>query len=485
MIKPAKKILASKNFLYALIGLFIVQGVYFSAVINYKVPSDEEFHFVLTKYHAQRSVFAGPIIDDQTDSFLLGDIQRTPSYLYHYFLSFYLRVVMVFSGSQDVQVFVLRLVNVALGVMALLMLTSVFKRINKSQLTINLTIAWLSLTGMFVWVFAGISYDNLSIFLFFYLLYELIGLKESLSFRHLLIAVSTAFVLVLVKETYLPITILSFVMLAGWYIKQHGLKDTTRQLGHSLSHDWSTTAGKRVVVILSLLVIVFAGLFVERYIGNYVRYGKVTPTCNQVHTVDECMQNSIYRRNTGTRQEYLSAKQAGNARLQSIGTFIKNWVGLIYERTYFYRGHQTLISTYASRVVGIVSAVFIVILLIYGLLTMRNPSTTSLALAIITVSYILLVFLYNLNTYHYYGYPFAIQGRYLLPVLPFVYMAIISCLLATYRKSLKNVRSFIVVTVFILVVANGIVHMPLLIYKNGADILDQPVITYNSTNHIS
>lgn len=481
-MQKIKVFIQTKNFFYILLGLFVFQGIYFSAVINYKVPSDEEFHYLLTKYHAERPITAGPIIADQTDNFLLGDIQRLPSYLYHYITSFYLRGVMAITSNQETQVFMLRLINVALGVMALLMLVSVFKRINKSQLTINLTIAWLTFTGMFVWVFAGLSYDNLSILLFFYLLYELIGLKDQLNIKHLLLSIFTALFLVLVKETYIPIVILSFLMLLAWHLKKDGAKKSLLTLNTSWKKLWNTN--KWVLVILIVLTVVFSGLFVERYVGNYVKYGKVTPTCNQVHSEEECMQNSIYRRNTGTRKEFLAAKQSGSAKLDNIWMFTKQWVGLIYERTYFYRGHQTLIDTATSRVVASVSAVLILLLLLYCLITTKGFSSVTWALAIITVAYILLVFLYNLNTYHYYGYPFAIQGRYLLPVLPLVYVAIVTSLVALYGRLGTRARHVLVLVTLSLIVANLAVHTPYLIYRNGHEILDQPVISYSAQNKL-
>lgn len=477
-MQKIKAVIQSKNFLYVLLGLFIFQGIYFSAVINYKVPSDEEFHYLLTKYHAERPITAGPIINDQNDNFILGDIQRLPSYLYHYITSFYLRGVMAFTSSQETQVFMLRLVNVALGVMALLMLVSVFKRINKSQLTINLTIAWLTFTGMFVWVFAGLSYDNLSILLFFYLLYELIGLKDKLDLKHLLLSVCTALLLVLVKETYVPIVLISFLMLLAWHLKKSGIKQTCLTLDKSYRKRWKSS--RFVVITLIVGTIMLGGLFIERYVGNYINYGKVTPTCNQVHTEEECMQNSIYRRNTGTRKEFLAAKQAGNVKLDSVFGFTKQWVGLIYERTYFYRGHQTLIDTPSSRVIASISAIMLLLLLLYSLATSKGFSAVTWALAIITIAYILLVFLYNLNTYHYYGYPFAIQGRYLLPILPFVYMAIVTALVALYRRLGVGARQLLVLVTLLLIVANLAVHTPYIIYRNGHEILDQPVISYSS-----
>lgn len=463
--------------MYLLIAIFALQAVYFSAVINYKVPSDEEFHFLLTKYHAERPLVAGPIISDQTTNFMLGDIQRMPSYLYHYVTSFYLRVVMAFTGNQETQVFMLRLLNVGIGVAVLCMIVRVFRRLNKSQLSINLTIAWLTFTGMFVWVFAALSYDNLAMLLFFYLIYELLGLKDTLNIKHLLISIVTALALVLVKETYVPITILGFLLLLGWHLKHNKIKGINGQLRASLKNDWKRVASRRLIIFLSLLVIVFAGLFLERYGQNYVRYGKVTPNCDQVHSVNECMQNSIYRRNTGQRKEFIAAKKAGTTKLDHLGIFTKNWLVLIYERTYFYRGHQTIISNNLSKKVGFVSVILIVLLLLYNFLTARNISSISVALLVLTIVYILLVFLYNLNTYRFYGYPFAIQGRYLLPVVPFLYMGIVTALLAFYNSRSHRMKPIVIIIVVMLIAINVAVHAPIVIYRNGHDILDQPVVS--------
>lgn len=477
MIHKIKTILASKKFYYFLIALFAIQAVYFSAVINYKVPSDEEYHFTLTQYYAQRPVTAGPIIADQSSAFNLGDIERIPSYLYHYTLSFYLRAVSTVTNNQDTQIFMLRLVNVALGVAALVMLAKIFKRINRSRLTINLTIAWLAMTGMFVWVFAGLSYDNLSILLFFAMLYVLIGMKDKLRLRQSLLAIVTALALLLTKETYVPIVLLSFLLLLGYRLKMSGMRKTIEQLRISIKQDWAHTAGRVVLLVLVALTIVFSGLFVERYVQNFVKYGKVTPTCDQVHTVDQCMQSSIYRRNTGQKAEFDAYKKANDPRLDNAAVFGVKWVGLIYERTYFYRGHQTITGNRSAEIVGAISASFILALLLYSLVRAKKISHISIALGILTIFYIATVFLYNLNTYYFYGYPFAIQGRYLLPVLPFVYMGVMTSLVDVYHQINIRLRNLLIATVLILILVNIAVHAPYIIYRNGHYILDAPVIS--------
>ena len=222
MIQRIKNIIKSKKFLYFFIALFAAQALFYAAAINYKVPSDEEYHYTFINYYAQQPITSSPIIADQNELFNLGDIQRTPSYAFHYVSSFYLRLVQVFTSNVETQVFMLRLVNVAFGVIALLLLVRLAKKIGIADVTTNLTIAWLSMTGMFIWVFAGISYDNLAIVLFFLLLLQLTAMQDRIRVKVLVFSILTGIALVLVKETYLPVVIIGFILLFGYRLAKDG-----------------------------------------------------------------------------------------------------------------------------------------------------------------------------------------------------------------------------------------------------------------------
>ena len=479
MIDTLKRFIKGKQFFYVLLAAFVAQAVFFAAVINYKVPSDEEFHFTLTHMYASRPILSGPVIADQNSNFMLGDIQRLPSYMYHYLSSFYLRAVMIFSSNEAVQVFCLRLLNVFFGCLCLIALVRLLRRIGSSQLSANLVVAGLISTGMFVWVFAGITYDNLAMLLFLVLLNQLIGLQKKLNIIPLLLSMSTALFLFLVKETYLPIVLFSFLLLVGWHMRQAGLKYLFLDLWKSTCNAWTSVSTRRILIGVILLFILTFGLFSERYIQNYVVYGKTTPACNQVHSESECIQSSIYRRNTGQKKEFEAAKKVGGGKLMNIGTFARQWSILIYERTFFYRGHQTTRPTDQSRRVAGLTMVFVGLIMVIGVWLGRSTRHYSLhfALGFITVGYILLVFFYNLNTYHYYGYPFAIQGRYLVPVLPFVYLAIIACWQRVYRNIYRTYRLLFVVITLCMISCNVIVHTPLKVYLDGHDILNEPVVS--------
>ena len=285
MYQKFKVILSSPWLLRASIGLFVLQAVFLSFAVPYKSPSDEEYHFRLTDIYSQRSVLAGPVITDQTDNFNLGDIQRTPGYLYHYLMSFILRSIKPVFKTVESQVLVLRLVNVALGVWAILLFVHLLKRIRARGMVVNLTVAWLAMTTMFTWVFAALSYDNLAFVLFFGLLHVLLSLYQKTRFLSTLHALALSFALMLTKETFLPVIFLCYVLLAVGLLRRQSLPKLRDTLVRSLTADWQKSAGRKLVVLASLLVLVTGGLFVERYGQNYIRYHKTTPACTAKRNV--------------------------------------------------------------------------------------------------------------------------------------------------------------------------------------------------------
>jgi hypothetical protein len=474
MIRIANYI-KTKKFLYLVVAFFAAQSIFFAAAINYKVPSDEEYHYTFINYYAQKSIAAGPIISDQNELFNLGDIQRTPSYLFHYVMSFYLRIVQVFTTAVETNVFMLRLLNISFGVVALFLLVRLARKIGVSQLTTNLTIAWLSMTGMFIWVFAGISYDNLAIALFFLFLLQIVKLYESLHARQLVQTIAAGIALVLVKETYLPIVILGCIGLLSYYAVRLGLKNAIHTVVESAYATWKSSR-RPMFILLCVFTVIISVLFIERYAVNLARYNKFNPTCDQVHTVDECMQQGIYRRNTGQKREFEQRKKIENVQLDSLPVFSAKWAGYIYQRTYFYRGMQSIPASQKASRLAIVTALFAGLLLAYGAMHIRTLRPAQIGLAILTIAYLLMVLLYNFNTYRFYGYPFAIQGRYILPILPFIYMAIIGSAKLLYSRLQGKEKIVFIVILVVLVGNNIVVHSPILIYLDGRTILDQPVI---------
>jgi len=254
-----------------------------------------------------------------------------------------------------------------------------------------------------------------------------------------------------------------------------GVKNVIHALAESTRATWQSSR-KPVFILICVLTVIISGLFIERYAVNLARYNKFNPTCDQVHTVDECMQQGIYRRNTGQKKEFEQRKKIENVQLDSLPVFIAKWAGYIYQRTYFFRGMQSITANQKASRLALVTALFVGLLLAYGAMHVRALRPAQIGLVMLTIMYLLMVLLYNFNTYRFYGYPFAIQGRYILPVLPFIYMAIIGSAKLLYRRMKGNMKFVFIMILVVLVGNNIVVHSPILIYLDGRTILDQPVI---------
>jgi hypothetical protein len=474
VLTKLKQLVSSKKFLYVLLAIFLAQAIFFAVDFDYGVPSDEAYHVGIIQIYADRPLAASPIIAHQTDRFDLGDIQRLPTYLFHYSLSIVMRLTRAFTSNFDVQVLVLRFVNVLFGFLAMLVLVRLFRRLGQAQLTINLLIAWLVVTGMWVWVFAGINYDSLAMLLYFLTLDQLVALVQKPAVQPALWSMICGMALLLTKATYQPIVALSFLAAVGWLTMRHNAADNWRKVVKSWQTSWRTKAGRWGLVGVVLLTVLLGGMVLERYGQNYLRYGKATPICDQIHTVEQCKQNAIYDRNSGQKREFETFKQNGGHLFFTPWGFTARWIKTMFERTYFFWGHRTLSPSLASYIVGGTTA--LVCLLACGLAFAYGfrMSPLQTGVVILALIYFVMVFGYNLSVYLDEGYPFAFQGRYLLPALPMLYITIVQCGQFLYQRWRKRGRSLVTVVVALLVILNLGLHTPVIIYWRNRQNLRLP-----------
>lgn len=74
-----------------------------------------------------------------------------------------------------------------------------------------------------------------------------------------------------------------------------------------------------------------------------------------------------------------------------------------------------------------------------------------------------------MHTYLSTGAEFGFQGRYLLPVLPFIYLFIFIAARNFYRNLNGNYRKPVLAGLVILVAINLYAHTPLLVFMRGTD----------------
>jgi hypothetical protein len=278
------RFLGSNTFLYIVLGIFLIQAIWIAISVAYPMLFDEHYHIgVISIYSEQLS----PFIREQDVSItsFYGEISRNPSYLYHYLLSFPYRLITSFTDSFYLQIVIMRLINVLFVTVGLIYFRKLSIKIGLSKAIANISLLIISLVPVFILLAAHINYDNLIFMLVpIFLLkgIKLIGNKNSLELYDLNTFVLVGVVGSVVKSAFLPIFIAGvvyvFIKIALYH--RHKIIKTVHKSYKKLS------LFKKVLVIFMALLSV--GLLGERYIGNVVYYGALSPKCSQVQDPVDC-----------------------------------------------------------------------------------------------------------------------------------------------------------------------------------------------------
>lgn len=396
-------ILQSKYFLGAAFVWFLLQTVLISLAIKLNLPPDESHHTLFIKYLAENNF---NIFAEQTDSFGLGELEREISFLYHWLLS-PLYATLSFLG--DTTVYIFRFISIALGLGSLVMLKKIGDQLQIPKMVTHFSIFAMASTLMFVFLSSAVNYDNLIILISLFSLFALVLLLEKFSlWRLLVLAVLVAFGSV-VKFSFLPLAL--FIGLAAVW-KVHKERKLLRKHWKEL-----LTRKQWPVVVLSIILLGLVGLGIERIGVNLVVYGSHNPTCTEFHTKSECENYDVFRR----RQKFGDMDIDQN-KLMNIVEFTPRWVMDNVPAIYGIYAHKML--TLPSRLtMPIVIFMAFAGMAIVRKTDVRREPIISLLLAI-SVAYAGVVMVHNYSiAYTNTGvFGHALQGRYLFPVLPLLYL---------------------------------------------------------------
>jgi len=414
--------LGSNKFFAITVVVFVFQTVWIALSARYPQAFDEQFHFGIIQLYAHHlSPFWG---QQPANADTYGAITRDPSYLYQYLLSFPYRFITLFTHDETIQVILLRLVNVGLLGSALFIFKKVLCYTKASSALINLSLFFLVLTPFFPLLGSQINYDNmvlpLSGLAIWWCLRFIEALRQHKQWRWDLLAQLLILCLLasLVKYAFLPIfAALTFVVIFNG-VRSRKLLRKSISLPALLR-----TRGLLYIV----LIIASSGLFLHRYGVNVVTYDTPTPECNQVLTIQQCRAYVPWDRNYQLAQSH---------KVLGIGNIIS------YPFVWLYHSMGELVFTISSSfnnngtveyhagtqlvVIEILSwSVFgfgLLFCIMYAKRLWRRPTLRIFALVI--ALYIAALGGQNFLDYIHTGYPVAIHGRYLLPILPLIYIIV-------------------------------------------------------------
>lgn len=445
LLANVRSVISSPTAYRWIIALFVLQAVFSAVVIAPSTPKDGiggkyvernengvvpdgHRHLGAIYYYAERPVLAGPVISDMADDDLwMGDLVRFPSYLYYYALSFPVRVAMALHASDTAIIYVVRLIGLAIGVLALLVFRRITRLVTGSLAVQNISLLALSLTGSFVWLAAAENYDVPALLLWFAFLYVSMSLFIKKDAKYLYLMATWFFLLAVTKYTYIPFAGLFGLIAVGLYAKNNGASKPG-QLTHLMRIDiksWLGTLQKWQIALGVVLLIISAGLFTERIIGNLATYQSFNPSCKELHSHEACMKFGVYARNYNQKQRLASGTVDPIEYVPVVG-YPAYWVLRYFDSMYVYMGHIYIPHySFLIELAGIFAAIIGVLMLIFAKIkhiriVKGQPEFYLLA---VVGGLIGAQFLFNLNTIlNYGGQTYAHQGRYLLSVVGFAYL---------------------------------------------------------------
>jgi hypothetical protein len=200
--------------------------------------------------------------------------------------------------------------------------------------------------------------------------------------------------------------------------------------------------------VLVAFVLVSFGLFSERYVANIVTYHNPIPACDAVISQDECEQYGPYGRDHVYAQEKPADFHA------NIFVYIGDWFYGMWYRLFFAISYDYATSP-PLLVISCLSIVLAALLLLGTIMRFRTifaGQPLRQLLLWIVLGYILVLFVDGFSAYRKTAQPVAINGRYLIPVLLFIFAigGLAWSQILAARSTAKTVIATVVIAVFLL-----------------------------------
>ena len=411
---------STRSFYIAVMVFFVVSSTYVAVVSLYPMAFDEEVHYGLIQAYSES---VNPFALQQLPEYdKYGSVVTDPSYLFHYLMSFPYRMLSAVFSSDTPIIIGLRLINVAFFAAALVIFRRLLLEARVSRGVTHVVLAVMVLVPIVPLVAGQVNYDNLlllvcaGLFLTAWRVHEQLRAQSDQVGRTLVYVALLAFYGSVVKYAIIPILLAVFLYVVFELVlaaRRDGIKSLYQTVARGLQRVSITT---KVVLLIALIVGV--GLFAQRYVLNAVQYGSPVPKCDAVMSVERCRDFGPYRRDDNYR------KSNENREVRSLPHYTAtHFAWGMWHRLYFtiagptnyhsnYR-HLPIMSNTAVAIVALGALAFIV--QARSLLRRYPAFWLFIATSVLYVA-ILLMQLYN--TYATTGIPAAINGRYLLLILP-------------------------------------------------------------------
>ncbi|MCU0484947.1 MAG: hypothetical protein MUC85_02435 [Anaerolineales bacterium] len=429
-----------------LLGIFLVYSTWLALNLQRGIIPDEPAHFFFSQHYA--STWGIP--KDTPETYAQGWYIEQNPYLYYWINARVLNAaqLIVPAISNWQKLVLLRLLSVLYAAGTVIFSYWLSKEFIKSQGWQLLPPFLLTNTLMFVFLSAGVNYDNLAN------LFSMAGLTflARVFHRKDYLPNSLACLLSLSLGTLVKYPLLPLALAAGtaWLIFSLKYRKSLVPLRRA---GWQTVllgAGVLVALVANLLL----------YGVNLMKYQSVTPACLDLLTQAQCEISPYAVRHLELKLDHkLTIAESIELGYPSpLEYVIDAWIPDMLYRIYGILGHLS----YFPRDVIIFFRLLFMWLLLLASRYLRRPSFAVLSITGIFLFYALVLLYINYNSELTYGFrQIAVQGRYLFPVMGAAYV-----LLAYTTQKVQNrtVRWLTLLWILILFFVSGPVKF--LLYQN-------------------
>lgn len=412
------RVVSSRYFWWAVVGYFIINSLWLVFSALYPAAFDEDFHLGIIQIYSQQW---SPFLTQQPEGAnIYGALVTDPSYLFHYLMSFPLRLIAHFTDSLYIQVILLRLLNVGFMLAGLYIIRRTLLALKASNFTAHVILAIFVMIPIVPYLAAHINYDNVVIPLTFITLLATLRVYQGWSrgdwaIKQLWLLAIVGLFTSVIKYTYLPMLAASGLFLLVYlviYLRRGSLQFPTIKKDFKRISKLSLT-GMGIAFVIGL------GLFVQRYGVNYVQYGALKPDCGKVLSVEGCSEYGPWGRNYRMNQTIDPSFAANPAE------YAPMWFSGLWHRSFFAvagptNNHDTqrplLIFGWTVAVIAVIGGI-----LLLATLRRQLRNNAGAKLVMLTVGlYVVILFADGFSQYGFTGQAVAVNGRYLLPILPLI-----------------------------------------------------------------
>jgi len=426
---------------------FLTKLIFFSIFTPHYIPPDEITHFGKSLIYKELGAF----VQDSEETYRYGLITHVPK-LYHLSMGFILRLNVF--GAPDL--IFLRFFNILFGMLFIWYSYKWFKLITKNRLAHFLFVITLTNTLMLTFLNATVNHDNLINLFVAMSSYYLFAFFQERNPNKLLLFHLFLFLGCLTKVTMVPIALLLYLVLI-----YHERKRLRSFIGAFSSFFFKGFQVYKATALMTIFLL--AGLNLNLYLNNLVHYKRIIPRGYQILTEEQQMQNRNLARNL-ISSSYIKGKLSYEEAIEEVKkiwhegdrrgaiSLIENykkaeeenrpylnrfqytlvWIQLMLQRTFGLFGHQSV----SKKGLPLMPYFFIFLLFLFTVLLYLKKIWAvpflKFSLIIAAVYCLALMQFLNYPMYlktHFFG--LALHGRYLFPILPFIY-GLFSVLICEY-----------------------------------------------------